>query len=82
MERETILEAVLDAVAEAYAVDRSTLSDATEYKGTGAYSSSKVLKTALFIGENLDLDTDLSYDDIANDVTIGQTVDMLTAKLS
>jgi hypothetical protein len=81
MDRKKILDAVIDAVAEAYSVDKSTLSEATEYKKTGAYSSSKVLKTALFIGENLDLDDDLSYEDIANHVTIGDTVDMLKKKL-
>lgn len=81
MDRATILEAVLDAVAEAYDVDKSTLSETTEYKKTGAYSSSRVLKTALFIGENLDLEDDLGYDDIAGDETIGATVDMLVKRL-
>ena len=81
MDRAKILDAVLDAVAEAYEVDRAGLSEDSEYKKTGAYSSSKVLKTALFIGENLDLDEDLGYDDLAEHVTIGDTVDMLEKKL-
>jgi len=81
MDHSTILEAVLEAVAEAYEVDKGTLSESSEYKKTGAYSSSKVLKTALFIGENLDLDEDLGYDDLADDVTIGDTVNMLAKKL-
>lgn len=82
MDRTIILEAVLDAVAEAYAVPRDSLSERSEYRSLLAYSSSKVLKTALFIGENLNLEEDLGYDDIANDVTIGDTVDMLVKKLS
>ena len=82
MDRATILDGVLDAVAEAYAVDKSTLSESTEYKALGNYSSAKVLKTGLFIGENLDLEDDLGYDDLADQATIGDTVDMLAKRLA
>ena len=81
MDRASILTGVIDAVAEAYEVDAKTLSEGSEYKKLPNYSSSKVLKTGLFIGENLDLDDDLGYDDIADHVTIGDTVDMLAQKL-
>jgi hypothetical protein len=82
MDRETISNAVLDAAAEAYTVSRDALSESSEYKSLFAYSSSKVLKTALFIGENLDLEEDLGYADIADHRTLGDTIDMLLEKLA
>ena len=76
MEREEILNAVYDAVAEAYSLDRSILTEASVCKDLPNHSSSKVLKMALFIGENLEQDDDISFGEVADCQNLGEVADM------
>lgn len=79
--KEEILEGVIDAVSEAYDVDAANLSAETRFSEMTNNSSSRVLKTALFIGENLDLEDDLEFDDLASLQSIQEIVDMLAERL-
>ena len=72
-----ILEAVIEAVAASYEREASSLSADTAFDSFDNNSSSKVIKTAMFIGENLGLDEDLEYEDLAGMATIGDIVAML-----
>lgn len=80
MDRTEILEAVYDAVAEAYEIDKATLNEASVCKDLPNHSSSKVLKMALFIGENLDQDDDISFEEVAECQNLGEVADMAKKK--
>lgn len=80
MERTEILDAIYEAVAEAYDIDKSILTEESACVNLPNHSSSKVLKTALFIGENLDQDEDLSFAEVADCQNLGEVADMVIAK--
>lgn len=80
MERTEILEAIYDAVAEAYDIDKSILTEGTACVNLPNHSSSKVLKMALFIGENLDQDEDLTFEEVADCQNLGEVADMAKEK--
>lgn len=80
MERAEILDAIYEAVAEAYDLDKSILSEASVCKDLPNHSSSKVLKMALFIGENLDQDEDISFEEVADCQNLGEVADMAKKK--
>lgn len=79
--RDEILEGVIDAVAESYELDASAVTEDLDFAAQPNNSSSKVLKTALFIGENLDLEDDLEFEDLADLATVKDVVDMLVERL-
>lgn len=80
MERAEILDAVYEAVAEAYEIEKDTLTEASVCKDLPNHSSSKVLKMALFIGENLDQDEDISFEEVADCQNLGEVADMAKKK--
>lgn len=80
MEREQILDAIYEAVAEAYEIDRGMLTESSVCKDLPNHSSSKILKMALFIGENLDQDDDLSFEEVAGCQNLGEVADMAKKK--
>lgn len=80
MERAKILDAIYDAVAEAYEIDKSMLNEASVCRDLPNHSSSKVLKMALFIGENLDQDDDISFEEVADCQNLGEVADMAKRK--
>ncbi len=80
MERADILEAVYDAVAEAYEIEKDILTEESACKDLPNHSSSKVLKMALFIGENLDQDEDLTFEEVADCQNLGEVADMAKKK--
>jgi acyl carrier protein len=79
--REQIEKAVLDAAAEAFGKDVSEISLSMKYKADLDATSVKVMKAIMFIGENLDLDDDIEYEDVAKNETLAETVDVLVQKL-
>lgn len=80
MERTAILDAIYEAVAEAYEIEKEGLTEATICSELPNHSSSKVLKMALFIGENLDQDEDISFEEVADCQTLGEVADMAKKK--
>lgn len=80
MERAQILDAIYEAVAEAYEIDKAMLNEASVCKDLPNHSSSKVLKMALFIGENLDQDDDISFEEVAGCQNLGEVADMAKEK--
>lgn len=81
---EQIKKAVIDAVAEAYNVDASTLTMQTNYTTDLATSSLKVMKMILFTNENLDFEDDegLEFGDVVSCQVLQDTIDVLTKKYS
>ena len=77
----TILDAVIAAVAESYDRSAADLNADTNIGEFDNANSSRVIKTAMFIGENLDLDDDLEFEDLAELNTIGEIVAMLEERL-
>ncbi len=77
----TIEQAVINAVAESYERVAADLNMDTNIAEFDNANSSRVIKTAMFIGENLDLDEDLEFEDLADLSTIGEIVAMLKERL-
>ena len=77
----TIEQAAIAAVAESYDRAASDLNADTNIAEFDNANSSRVIKTAMFIGENLDLDEDLEFEDLADLSTIGEIVAMLKERL-
>ena len=76
-----ILAAVRDAVSQAYEIDIAEVTESLNFAEMKNNSSSKVLKTAMFIGENLDLDEDLEFEDLADLATVADVAAMLKERL-
>ncbi len=76
-----VLAAVRDAVAQAYEIDIAEVGEDLEFAALKNNSSSRVLKVAMFIGENLDLDEDLEFEDLADLATVADVVSMLKERL-
>lgn len=79
--RDEILRGVVEAVAESYEVPEESVTEEFRFADQPNNSSSKVLKTALFIGENLDLEDDLEFEDLAGLQTVAEVVDMMVERL-
>lgn len=81
---EQIRDAVIEAVAEAYDVDSTTLTMQTNYISDLATSSVKVMKMILFTNENLGFEDDqgLEFEDVANCQVLQDTIDVLAEKYS
>ena len=80
MTREEILDAIYDAVAESYACDKAILNEQSVCAKLPNHTSSKILKMALFITENLDQDVDVTFQEIADCQNLGEVADMAKAK--
>ena len=80
MERTEILDAIYESVAEAYDIDKSMLNESSVCKDLPNHYSSNVLKMALFIGENLDQDDDISFEEVAACQNLGEVADMAKKK--
>lgn len=80
--QEQIKKAVIDAVAEAYGVDASTLTMQTNYTTDLKTSSVKVMKMILFTNENLDFEDDegIEFEDVQKCQVLQDTIDVLTEK--
>ena len=78
--REQVEKAVLEAVAETYNKDISELSMATDYKDDLDAKSVKIMKTIMFIDENLDTDEVIEFEEIITTPKIGDTVDFILKK--
>jgi hypothetical protein len=77
----TIEQAVIAAVAESYDRAATDLDMDTDISKFDNNSSTKVIKTAMFISENLDLEEELEFEDIADFSTVGEIVAMLKERL-
>mgnify|MGYP007102079944 CR=1 FL=1 len=80
MDKNKILEAVYDAVAEAYEIGAEGLNETSTCIDLPNHSSSKLLKLALFLGENLDQDDDLSFEEVAGCRNLGELADLAKEK--
>lgn len=80
MDKTQILEAVYDAVAEAYEIGSEGLNETSTCIDLPNHSSSKLLKLALFLGENLDQDDDLSFEEVAGCKNLGELADLAKEK--
>lgn len=79
--KDPVFDAVVSAVAQSYDRDAAALSADTDISKFDNNSSSKVLKVAMFLGEELELEEDLEFEDLAELCTVGEIVDMLKKRL-
>jgi acetyl esterase/lipase len=77
----SIEKAVIDAVAASYERAAADLTMDTDISKFDNNSSTKVIKTAMFISENLDLEEELEFEDLADFCTVGEIVNMLKERL-
>lgn len=80
MDRNEILEAIFDACAEAYEIEADGLTETSTCIDLPNHSSSKLLKLALFVGENLDQDDDLTFEEVAGCGNLGELADLAKEK--
>lgn len=80
MDENMIKDAVLNAVKDTYKISLDGIDLNTTYEKLGNHSS-KLIKVAMYISENLDLEEDVEFTDLADHETLGETVEMLTKKL-
>jgi acyl carrier protein len=78
---EQIKNAVIEGVAETYDKDASEITPETNYNTLGV-SSVKVMQIIMYTEENLNIDGEIEFDDVAQGVTVGATIEAVTKRLA